>query len=55
MNTNMDLALKNPHPRDARIVFDEGPHVYYVDGCSDGYISSTTLIHSFSPRSIKSA
>ena len=49
MNTNMDLALKHPHPRDARIVFDEGPHVYYVDGCSDGYISSTTLIHSFFP------
>lgn len=39
----------NAHPRDARIVFDEGPHVYYIDGCSDGYISSTTLIHSMFP------
>ena len=26
------LAARHPHPRDARIVFDEGPHVYRVDG-----------------------
>lgn len=26
------LAVENPHPRDGRVVFDEGPHVYYVDG-----------------------
>ena len=26
------LATKNPHPRDAHIHFDEGPHTYTIDG-----------------------
>jgi len=39
------LAIKNAHPRDAAIVFDEGPHIYTVHGES-GYTSVTTWIHS---------
>ena len=26
------LAKQNPHPRDAHIHFDEGPHKYTIDG-----------------------
>lgn len=40
------LALENPHPRDAFIEFDEGPHIYTVHG-EGGYTSVTTLIHSY--------
>lgn len=45
----MSLYLKkfNTHERDSRIFFDEEPHIYYIDGCCKGYISSTTIIHSF--------
>lgn len=28
----LKLARENPHPRDAHIVFDEGPHTYTIDG-----------------------
>jgi hypothetical protein len=41
------LAKKNVHPRDSRIVFHEGPHVYEVDGSSAGYVSVTTLNHGY--------
>lgn len=34
----------NKHERDERCIFDEKPHVYYVDGQNDN-ISVTTLIH----------
>ncbi len=43
------LREKNPHPRDARISFVEPTHTYFIDGSSDGYISSTTLVHSLFP------
>ena len=39
------LAELNPHARDERIVFDEGPHIYYIDGSSTGYVSVTTFNH----------
>lgn len=39
------LAKLNPHERDSRIVFDEGPHIYYIDGSSHGYVSVTTFNH----------
>ncbi len=41
-------TLKNlhPHQRDSRIVFDEGPHIYHIDGSCEGYISCTTWNHS---------
>lgn len=39
------LKLANPHPRDERIRFVDETHTYYIDGSSDGYISSTTLVH----------
>ena len=29
------LAKINAHPRDCRITFDEGPHIYTVDGVQD--------------------
>jgi ATP-dependent exoDNAse (exonuclease V) beta subunit len=48
-NTNANppsyLAELNPHERDSRIVFDEGPHIYYIDGSCDGYMSVTTFNH----------
>ena len=44
------LKSKNPHPRDSRISFVDSTHTYYIDGSSEGYISSTTLVHSLFPR-----
>ena len=39
------LANKNPHPRDKCITFDEGPHIYTINGDSD-FMSVTTWNHS---------
>ena len=42
---NLDyLANKNPHERDSHITFDEGPHIYTIDGDSD-FTSVTTFNH----------
>ena len=38
------LSHKHAHERDQHIIFDEGPHIYTVDGDSN-YTSVTTLIH----------
>ncbi len=43
------LAKMNPHPRDQCIVFDEGPHIYTVNGDS-GFTSVTTWLHSHFER-----
>lgn len=40
------LEKKNPHQRDKRIRFDEGPHIYYLDGDALS-ISVTGFIHKF--------
>ena len=39
------LSIKNKHERDSHIVFDEGPHIYTLDGDSS-YTSCTPWIHS---------
>ena len=39
------LAKKFPHERDSHIHFDEGPHIYTIDGDSD-FMSVTTWNHS---------
>jgi ATP-dependent exoDNAse (exonuclease V) beta subunit len=39
------LARRNPHERDSHITFEEGPHIYTIDGDSD-YTSVTTWNHS---------
>jgi hypothetical protein len=39
------LQKKHPHERDSHITFDEGPHIYTIDGDSD-YTSVTTFCHS---------
>lgn len=44
------LKDQNPHPRDSRISFVDSSHTYYIDGSSEGYISSTTLIHTMFPK-----
>ena len=44
------LSQKNKHERDDRISFDEKTHTYYVDGSSEGIISTTTLIHHHFPK-----
>ena len=41
------LAVKNAHPRDARISFHEETHTYTIDGSKEGWTSCTTFIHSF--------
>lgn len=41
------LAVKNAHPRDERISFDEATHTYSIDGSRDGWISTTQFIHGF--------
>ena len=43
------LAKKFPHERDTHIHFDEGPHIYTIDGDSD-YMSVTKWNHSHFPR-----
>ena len=49
------LEIKNAHPRDKRIRFEEGPHLYYIDGKKVD-ISVTTWIHShfshFNPEKV---
>lgn len=42
------LTKKHPHPRDDHISFDEGPHIYTIDGDSD-YTSVTTWVHKHFP------
>ena len=37
------LATKNAHPRDKFITFDEGPHIYTVDGDSSFNMTLTDL------------
>ena len=49
MNPPDYLAKKNPHERDSHIHFDEGPHIYTIDGDSD-YMSVTTWNHSHFPH-----
>lgn len=44
------LTVRNRHPRDQFIVFDEPTHVYTVHGSSKGYISCTKFIHEFFPH-----
>ena len=39
------LEKKYPHERDSHITFDEGPHIYTIDGDSD-FTSVTTWNHS---------
>ena len=39
------LAKKNPHKRDECITFEEGPHIYTINGDSN-YMSVTTWNHS---------
>jgi hypothetical protein len=41
------LALKNRHPKDDHITFEEVGHKYWINGNNDGLISTTTLIHKF--------
>ena len=43
------LAKVNFHERDQHISFDEGPHIYTIDGYSD-YMSVTTWNHSHFPE-----
>lgn len=46
MNPPTYLAIKNHHPRDDHISFEEGPHIYTVLGNRGGYTSVTTWNHS---------
>ena len=49
MNSPDKLATEHPHPRDSHILFDEGPHIYTIDGDAD-YMSVTKWNHShFAP------
>lgn len=43
------LAEKFPHERDSHIQFDEGPHIYTIDGDSD-FMSVTRWNHSHFPH-----
>jgi len=43
--THNYLAIKNAHPRDAFISFEEGPHIYTVMGERGTYTSVTTWNH----------
>ena len=41
----MTLAIKNRHPRDNNIHFDEPTHIYTVNGSSRHFVSVTGLHH----------
>ena len=41
------LAVKNKHPRDDRITFDEASHTYTIDGSRVGWTSCTQFIGGF--------
>lgn len=41
---NPILEERNKHPRDAEITFDEGPHIYTINGDSS-FTSVTTWVH----------
>ena len=45
----MYLAKAHPHARDKNILFEEGPHIYTIDGDSD-YTSVTKWVHSHFPH-----
>lgn len=45
-----ELSIRNAHPRDKSIVFDEPTHVYTVNGTSKGWISCTKFLHDFFPH-----
>ena len=52
MTTNDYLAKQNPHPRDAHIHFDEGPHKYTIEGINGvtadtEFTSVTTMVHQY--------
>jgi ATP-dependent exoDNAse (exonuclease V) beta subunit len=40
------LKMLHAHPRDSRIHFDEGPHIYTIEGDDSKYTSVTTWNHS---------
>jgi hypothetical protein len=49
---NTYLSSRNPHPRDAHIHFDEGPHKYTIQGVEGitpetEFTSVTTLVHQY--------
>ena len=49
-NTTTYLAQQNPHPRDAHIHFEEGPHKYTIQGvegitAETEFTSVTTMVH----------
>lgn len=41
------LAVKNAHPRDSRISFEEETHTYTIDGEREGWTSCTGFLHNF--------
>ena len=41
----LPLAVKNAHPRDRLIVFQDEGHNYYIKGSSKGWTSVTTVVH----------
>jgi hypothetical protein len=41
------LAVKNKHPRDDRISFEEETHTYTIDGEKEGWTSCTGFLHNF--------
>ena len=41
---NTMLEERNKHPRDENITFDEGPHIYTING-DTGFTSVTTWVH----------
>jgi ATP-dependent exoDNAse (exonuclease V) beta subunit len=45
----MMLELKNGHPRDSKISFQEEGHLYTIEGMEEHPISVTTIIHNLFP------
>lgn len=50
MNKPISLSIKNAHPRDEFITFEEGPHIYTVCGERGTYTSVTTWNHGHFPH-----
>ena len=44
------FLAKNAHPRDSRIRFEEKPHLYWLQGYPEPFISGTTITHHYFPK-----
>lgn len=50
LNGASGFLAKNAHPRDDNITFEEVPHLYWIKGYPEPFISGTTIAHHYIPK-----